>query len=149
MLGIVITIIFAIVAKQESIAKQPRSSRGKPRDNVKAFSRRALTFGIVVLVQLAIVRFVLRNIGRIPETPMHVWLAALLLIACVEFVIDFVRLILWLLFERTVFVATDQLLRIQNKLVFPLASRMIHRSDLESFELMALVQVNDGKDVRY
>ncbi|MEE2934705.1 MAG: hypothetical protein VYA84_01775 [Planctomycetota bacterium] len=80
---------------------------------------------------------------------MHVWLAALLLIACVEFVIDFVRLILWLLFGRTVFVATDQLLRIQNKLVFPLASRMIHRSDLESFELMEPVQVNDGKDVRY
>ena len=26
---------------------------------------------------------------------------------------------------------------------------MIHRSDLESFELMELVHVNDGREVRY
>ena len=149
LLGIVITIVFAIAAKRKSIAKQARASRGKPRDNMKALSRRALTFGIVGLVQLAIVMFVLRDIGKLTETPMHVWLAALALIAGIGFVSYFVWLILWLLFGRTVFVATEQLLRIRKKLVFPMSSGMIHRSDLESFELMELVHVNDGREVRY
>ena len=149
LLGIVIAIVFGIVVRRKAIASQARANRAEPRDHMKAASRRALTFGIFFIVQLAIVVFAFRHLEKLTETPMHVWLAALGLIAGIGFVSYFVWQILWELFGRTVFIATDQLLRIQKKLVFPLSSRVIHRSELDSFELMELVHVKEGKEFRY
>jgi|GEM_PF-846475 hypothetical protein len=89
------------------------------------------------------------EVGRFETETLSTKRNLMALIAGIGFVSYFVWLILWLLFGRTVFVATEQLLRIRKKLVFPLSSGMIHRSDLESFELMELVHVNDGREVRY
>lgn len=149
LLGIVIAIVFGISLKRKSIARRARARRGGPRDDLKKVGIRMLGFGCFAMIQLLIVLFVFRNLSELTETPLPVWLAALALIAGAGFVGYFALQTVWLLLGRTVLVATKQMMRIQKKVLIPFSSKEMHRSELQSIELMELIHVNDGKEVRY
>lgn len=149
LLGVVLSIVFGIHAKGKAMAQRARRSRAEPRDQRKPARRRVLPFGVFVIVPLAILLYAYRNLEELREFPVHVWLIALGLIAGIGVVSYFVWQILWNLGGRTVFIANDQFLQIQKKLVFPLSSRVILSMDLKCFELTELIHVSDGREHRY
>ncbi len=149
LLGVVLSIVFGIHAQGKAMAQRARRRHAEPRDQRKPARRRFLPSILFVIVPLAILFYAYRNLEQVKEFPVHVWLIALGLILGIGLVGYFVWQILWNLGGRTLFIASDQFLQIQKKLVFPLSSRMIFSMDLKCFELTELIHVRDGREHRY